>query len=343
MRSRSALDPPRQTCGTLSPVSPMAVYTEVSDTDLDTFLADYDLGKLLSYKGIAEGVENSNYLLHVEAGFFILTLYEKRVAQSDLPFFLSLLEHLATHGLNCPQPVKARDGQMLSRLAGRPAVIVTFLEGVSSRRPSVGQCSALGGSLARLHEASAGFEQFRKNALSVEAWPILFESARTRVDDIQQGLSGFIEEELAFLSSAWPKDLPSGIIHADLFPDNVLFLDDAVPGLIDFYFACTDFLAYDLAICLNAWCFEPDLSFNVTKALALVDAYERSRPLTQAEFAALPVLARGAALRFALTRLVDWLNVPPGALVRPKDPLEYVKKLRFHRKTASPHDLGLRR
>jgi homoserine kinase type II len=343
MRSRSALDPPCQYAVLFPLVSPMAVYTEVSDTELDAFLAHYDLGKLLSYKGIAEGVENSNYLLHVEAGFFILTLYEKRVAQGDLPFFLSLLEHLATHGLNCPQPVKARNGEMLSQLAGRPAVIVTFLEGVSSRRPSVGQCSALGGSLAQLHAAGAGFEQIRKNALSVEAWPILFDSAKTRADEIQDGLAEFIELELAFLSSSWPRDLPSGIIHADLFPDNVLFLDDTVPGLIDFYFACTDFFAYDLAICLNAWCFEPDLSFNVTKALALVDTYEKSRPLTQAEFAALPVLARGAALRFALTRLVDWLNVPQGALVRPKDPLEYVKKLRFHRKVASPHDLGLRR
>jgi homoserine kinase type II len=320
----------------------MAVYTEVSDNDLEAFLVDYDLGKLLSYKGIAEGVENSNYLLHVEAGFFILTLYEKRVAQADLPFFLSLLEHLATHGLSCPQPVKARSGHMLGQLAGRPAVIVTFLEGVSSRRPSVKQCSALGGALALLHAASANFKPSRKNALSVQAWPALFEGARLRADEVQQGLAHFIQDELAFLTATWPSTLPCGIIHADLFPDNVLFLDDAVSGLIDFYFACSDFFAYDLAICLNAWCFEPDISFNVTKAIALVDAYEKLRPLTRAELEAVPVLARGAALRFALTRLVDWLNVPPGALVRPKDPLEYVKKLRFHRKVAGPRELGLR-
>ncbi|MGO9005119.1 MAG: homoserine kinase [Beijerinckiaceae bacterium] len=319
----------------------MAVYTEVSDTDLEAFLTEYALGKLLSYKGIAEGVENSNYLLHVEAGFFFLTLYEKRVAEADLPFFLSLMEHLATHGLNCPQPVKMQNGQMLGRLAGRPAVIVTFIEGVSSRRPSVKQCAALGGALARLHAASADFELYRKNALSIEAWPRLFESAKDRANDVQQGLADFVADELAFLASAWPRNLPTGIIHADLFPDNVLFLDEAVSGVIDFYFACTDFFAYDFAISLNAWCFEPDYSFNVTKAIAMADAYVRLRPLTAAEVAALPILVRGAALRFALTRLVDWLNVPTGALVRPKDPLEYIKKLRFHQKVESPRDLGL--
>jgi homoserine kinase type II len=320
----------------------MAVYTEVSDTDLAAFLADYALGKLLSYKGIAEGVENSNYLLHVEAGFFFLTLYEKRVAEADLPFFLALMEHLATHGLNCPLPVKTRNGDVLGRLAGRPAVIVTFIEGISSRKPNVKQCAALGDALARLHAAGADFGGIRKNALSIEAWPDLFASARARADEVHDGLAGFIADELAFLAKAWPQGLPTGVIHADLFPDNVLFLGESVSGLIDFYFACTDFFAYDLTICLNAWCFEPDFSFNVTKATALVNAYEKLRALTQAELALLPVLARGAALRFALTRLVDWLNVPPGALVKPKDPLEYVKKLRFHQKIASPRDLGLR-
>jgi homoserine kinase type II len=319
----------------------MAVYTEVSDTDLAAFLTDYCLGKLLSYKGIAEGVENSNYLLHVEAGFFFLTLYEKRVAENDLPFFLELMEHLATHGLSCPLPVKTRNGTILGRLAGRPAVIVTFIEGVSSRKPSAKQCAALGGALARLHAAGGDFAQSRANTLSIEAWPGLFEAARTRADEVQTGLSRFIADELAALAPVWPHDLPSGIIHADLFPDNVLFLGENVSGLIDFYFACTDFYAYDLVICLNAWCFEPDGSFNVTKGAALVNAYEKLRPLTPNEFAALPVLARGAALRFALTRLVDWLNVPQGALVRPKDPLEYVKKLRFHQKIDSARDLGL--
>ncbi|HLH12124.1 MAG TPA: homoserine kinase [Methylovirgula sp.] len=320
----------------------MAVYTEVSDVELEAFLADYGLGRLLSYKGIAEGVENSNFLLHVEAGLFILTLYEKRVAASDLPFFLTLMEHLAARGLPCPQPVKTQNGVTLGKLAGRPAAIVTFLEGVSSRRPSPPQCAALGLALGQLHRAGADFDLVRPNALSLESWPSLFGTAKERAREVQAGLASFIADELAFLAIAWPRDLPRGTIHADLFPDNVLFLGDEVSGLIDFYFACTDFLAYDLAVCLNSWCFEPDLSFNVTKGMALIDSYQRMRKLTKAEIEALPVLARGSALRFALTRLVDWLNVPPGALVKPKDPLDYIKRLRFHQRCKSARDLGLR-
>jgi homoserine kinase type II len=320
----------------------MAVYTEVSDTELEAFLADYGLGKLLAYKGIAEGVENSNFLLHVESGFFILTLYEKRVNAVDLPFFLALMEHLAARGLACPQPVKMKNATMLGTLAGRSAAIVTFLEGVSSRRPTNSQCAALGAVLGQLHQAGAAFLQTRPNALSLAAWPRLFDLAKDRADEIQPGLSTFIAEELAFLERAWPQDLPRGVIHADLFPDNVLFLGNKVSGLIDFYFACTDFLAYDLAISLNAWCFEPDFSFNVTKSMGLIEAYQTVRQLTPKEIEALPVLARGSALRFVLTRLVDWLNVPPGALVKPKDPLEYVRRLRFHERSKSARDLGLR-
>jgi homoserine kinase type II len=321
----------------------MAVYTEVSDIDLEAFLADYEVGKLLAYKGIAEGVENSNFLLHVEAGLFILTLYEKRVSAADLPFFLALMEHLAARGLACPQPVKTKKSVMLGALAGRPAAIVTFLEGVSTRRPTTAQCAALGTALAKLHQAGADFPLTRMNGLSLAAWSALFDSVKDRADEIQLGLSALIAEELVFLARTWPQNLPRGVIHADLFPDNVLFLGDAVSGLIDFYFACADFLAYDLAVSLNAWCFEPDFSFNVTKGNALIEAYEGLRKLTPDEAAALPLLARGAALRFTLTRLVDWLNVPSGALVKPKDPLEFVKRLRFYQRSKSPRDLGLMR
>jgi homoserine kinase type II len=321
----------------------MAVYTEVCDTDLAAFLGGYDLGRLLAYKGIAEGVENSNFILHTTAGFFILTLYEKRVAAGDLPYFLSLMEHLARRGLNCPQPVKTKAGALLGTLAGRPAAIVTFLEGVSSRRPSPVQCAALGEALAQLHLAGGDFDGHRANALSLDGWQRLHEQAAPRGDSVQPGLIAFMAEELAFLEAHWPHELPNGVIHADLFPDNVLFLGDKVSGLIDFYFACNDFLAYDIAVCLNAWCFEHDMSFNITKGMALINAYEKIRPLTEAEVAALPFLARGSALRFALTRLVDWLNVPPGALVKPKDPLDYVKRLRFHQKVASASDYGLMR
>lgn len=321
----------------------MAVYTEVVDADLTAFLADYELGRVLALKGIAEGVENSNYLLHVEAGYFILTLYEKRVEEQNLPFFLGLMEHLASRGLNCPQPVRTRSGSALGKLAGRPAAIVTFLEGIWRNRPDAKCCATLGEALGKLHRAGADFAATRANALGLSAWPGLFAPVRARADEVQVGLAEVIAEELAFLAANWPADLPRGVIHADLFPDNVLFLGDALSGLIDFYFACTDDLAYDLAICLNAWCFEPDCAFDITKAIALFDAYQRVRPLQPEEVAAIPILARGAALRFTLTRLVDWLNVPQGALVHPKDPLEYVRKLRFHQNISGPGELGLTR
>ena len=318
----------------------MAVYTEVSDEDLAGFLAGYDLGALLSCKGIAEGVENSNFLLHAEAGFFILTLYEKRVNEADLPFFLGLMEHLAANGVTCPQPVKNREGRALNRIAGRPAVIVTFLDGMSIKRSEPKHSAMVGEALAALHEAGAGFGLRRQNALSLEGWSPLFRAAEARADEVLPGLAVTIAEELAWLQERWPRSLPQGVIHADLFPDNVFFLAGKLSGVIDFYFACNDTLAYDIAICLNAWCFEHDASFNITKGMAMLTGYERVRKLTDLEIEALPVLARGAALRFMLTRLVDWLNVPAGAMVRPKDPLEYVKKLRFHQHVASARDYG---
>jgi homoserine kinase type II len=319
----------------------MAVYTDVSDDDLRAFAALYDIGEVLSCKGIAEGVENSNFLVTTEHGNFILTLYEKRVAPRDLPFFIALMEHLARHGVACPTPVPGRDGIALRELCGRPAAIVTFLAGMWPRRILPFHCAALGRALAELHRAGASFPMTRANDLSVDGWRRLFESSQTRAAEVQSGLAEELAEELVLLETAWPRDLPIGVIHADLFPDNVFFRDHELSGLIDFYFACTDFLAYDLAICLNAWCFEADGSFNVTKARLLLGGYRRGRPLSPAELAALPVLARGSALRFLLTRLFDWLNQPAGALVRPKDPLEYLRKLRFHRSISDPRGYGL--
>ncbi len=318
----------------------MAVYTEVADEELAAFVARFGIGDLLAAKGIAEGVENSNYFIHTSAGFFILTLYEKRVREADLPFFLGLMEHLSAKGLVCPRPVRDRQGEALGRLAGRPAAIVTFLDGISVKRPSVAHCRALGTALARLHKGGADFHGVRKNALSVEGWRPLFEAAAARADSVRQGLARQIEEALTLLERQWPKDLPHGNIHADLFPDNVFFIGEEVSGVIDFYFACTDALSYDLAVCLNAWCFEPDGSFNLTKGQALLSGYRSLRALTSAEIEALPLLARGAALRFLLTRLVDWLNVPPGALVKPKDPIEYLRKLRFHARVANAAEYG---
>jgi homoserine kinase type II len=319
----------------------MAVYTDVSAEDLIRFLAGYALGELLSYKGIAEGVENSNFLVHTSRGHYILTLYEKRVAAGDVPFFLALMEHLAARGITCPQPVKNRDGETLGKLCGRPAAIVTFLDGIWIRRPDVRHCAALGEALARMHLAGGDFPLRRKNTLSVAGWRPLFERAADRADGVQRDLRSTIENELSYLERSWPVDLPQGVIHADLFPDNVFFLGERLSGLIDFYFACTDTLAYDVAICLNAWCFEADHSYNVTKGRELLASYAATRPLSPVERDALPLLSRGAAMRFLLTRLVDWLDVPPGAMVRPKNPQEYFRKLRFHQKVASARDYGI--
>jgi len=320
----------------------MAVYTDVAADELAEFLQGYDIGELLSYKGIAEGVENSNFLLHTRAGTFILTLYEKRVARNDLPFFLNLMTHLASRGIICPQPLKNKNGEALGTLAGRPAAIINFLEGIWPRKPNAAHCAGVGQALARMHLAGRDFPMSRPNALSVSGWRPLFDQAAPRADELQHGLRAFLGAELDHLeNNIWPQNLPQGVIHADLFPDNVFFLGERLSGIIDFTFACNDILAYDVAICLNAWCFESDHSFNVTKARAFLNAYSRERKLSAAEQEALPLLARGAAMRFLLTRLVDVLNVPPGALVRPKDPLEYVRKLRFQQSVSSIRDYGV--
>ena len=319
----------------------MAVYTDITDDELSDLLADFDLGAALSFKGIAEGVENSNFLVHTSQGNYILTLYERRVSAADVPFFLALMEHLASRGITCPLPIKDRKGEMLGKVAGRPAAIITFLDGLWIRRPSAVHCAALGEALAKLHLAGLDFGRERANALSLRGWRTLFEGCAGRANEVQQDLRLIIEKELDYLDRHWPHELPQGIIHADLFPDNVFFLGDKLSGLIDFYFACTDALAYDVAISLNAWCFEADHSYNVTKGRALLQSYARVRPIAEKERTALPLLARGAALRFLLTRLVDWFDVPPGALVRPKDPMEYFRKLRFHQAVDSVRDYGI--
>jgi len=319
----------------------MAVYTDVTAEELAGFLAGYELGELLAYKGIAEGTENSNFLVHTATGNYILTLYEKRVAAKDLPFFLGLMQHLASRGITCPQPIENKKGEALGKVAGRPAALISFLDGLWIRRPSAVHCAGLGEALAKLHLAGLDFGRKRRNTLSVDGWRPLFEHCRGRADEVHRNLSDLIEKELATLERDWPRGLPQGVIHADLFPDNVFFLGDTLSGMIDFYFACTDALAYDVAVCLNAWCFEADHSYNVTKGRALLQSYARVRPLEENERAALPWLARGAALRFLLTRLVDWFDVPAGALVRRKDPMEYFRKLRFHQKIKSVRDYGI--
>lgn len=320
----------------------MAVYTDISETELGAFLGQYQIGDLLSYKGIAEGVENSNFLLHTTSGSYILTLYEKRVNPDDLPFFIGLMQHLSRKGIDCPLPVPQTSGATIGDLAGRPAAIVTFLEGMWMRRPTVEHCREVGAALAGLHLAGLDFGPKRANALSVGGWRPLWDRAADRADEVEPGLQKEVEAELALLEAEWPSELPSGVIHADLFPDNVFFLGNRLSGLIDFYFACTDLLAYDVAIGLNAWCFEKDNSFNLTKGMALLGGYTSVRPLSTQEAAALPILARGSALRFMLTRLYDWLNTPAGSLVVKKDPIEYLRRLRFHRQIKSAAEYGLK-
>jgi homoserine kinase type II len=319
----------------------MAVYTDVSDEELTAFLDQYDAGKLISVKGIAEGVENTNYLIRTSERPLILTLYEKRVAEGDLPFFLGLMEHLAAKSVPCPTPVRDRSGKALQTLGGRPAALISFLDGFSVRRPLAEHCALLGSALAELHLAGRDFPMRRVNSLSVDGWGILMRQTADQADECQPGLADEIAREYDYLSGAWPADLPSGVIHADLFPDNVFFLDGRISGLIDFYFACNDFFAYDVAICMNAWCFEQPNMINVTKARALLRGYNAVRELGEAERAALPLFARGASLRFLLTRLYDWFNTAENALVRPKDPLEYRRKLRFHQQVNSVEDYGL--
>jgi homoserine kinase type II len=309
----------------------MAVYTDISDEELAALLADFDIGEAIAFKGIAEGVENSNFLLETDRGRYILTLYERRVRADDLPYFLNLLTWLADHGFPSARPVPDRDGRTLKTVRGKPAAIVDFLIGISARRPTAAHCREAGAGLARLHLAGQGYPGRRENDLGQAAWGPLFAGLWDAAEALKPGLAQTIRADLDYLGRDWPRGLPTGVIHADFFPDNVFFRDGRFAAAFDFYFACDDAYAYDLAVALNAWCFEADGSFNLTAGRAMLAGYQAHRPLGVEERAALPILAHGAAMRFFLTRLNDWGSTPAGALVRPKDPLEYERKLAVHR------------
>lgn len=314
----------------------MAVFTHVDDDSIRRLLSDFEIGDFVRLEGIAQGVENSNYHLFTSEDRYILTLYEKRVDEADLPFFIGLMEHLARAGFPAPLPVASRSGASLHQLCGRRAAITGFLQGRSEMRPAVAHCAQTGEALARLHLASAGFSLPRPNALSLASWHDMANAIGPDADRVKPGLAAEIAETLRILDDTWPTDLPRGVIHADMFPDNVFFRNGRLSGVIDFYFACHDHLVYDIAICLNAWCFERDGQFNITKASQFLQHYESVRPLSEAEWQALPNLARGSALRFLLTRLHDWLQHDPDALVTPKDPREYLNILRFHADVKTP-------
>ena len=311
----------------------MAVYTKVTEPELSEFLKQFDIGSLVSLTGISEGIENTNYLVQTDTARFILTLYEKRVNPQELPYFLDLMTHLAQKEISCPLPVANKTGEALLPLCGKKACLTTFLQGKSVKQIMPEHCGQLGEAMAKMHLAGQDFTGFRKNDLSVDGWETLLSKIGQKADTITDGLFNEMTDVFQTVKSRFPIGLPQGVIHADLFPDNVFFTDDKLSGIIDFYFACNDALVYELAVCLNAWCFDQDTwDFNPSKAKNMIEEYNRVRPLSDAEKEALPILALGSALRFLLTRTYDWLNRVPGALVTPKNPLEYVKKLRFQKK-----------
>ncbi len=322
----------------------MAVYTEIDSNTLAEIATQYPLSQVDEFKGITAGVQNSNFLLTTADAKYILTIYESSangVAAADLPFFLNLMLHLSAQGLSCPVPLARKDGGLISTIKNKPAALVSFLEGRSVKNPRPEHCRALGAAMAQMHLAGDGFELTRPNNHGLGNWQALFERCHSRADEVSPDLTRAMERELTRLQENWPDNLPTGIIHADLFPDNVFFSQGDMSGLIDFYFACNDFYAYDLAIALNAWCFEADATFNVTKARALLSGYQNMRPLAPEEIDAVPILGAGAAMRFLTTRLFDWLNQVDGAQVEPKNPNDFLRRLRFHRSATRPADYGL--
>lgn len=318
----------------------MAVYTEISDADLASFLAAYDVGELHRKTPILEGVENSNYLLETAGGRYVLTLFERRVRAADLPFFMALMRHLAAKNMPVAAPLADAQGATVKTLSGKPAALIQFMPGAPQTAPVERHCAALGAILADWHLNVADFNLSRPNPLAVAGWRDVAGACRSRAAECAPGLAAFIDEELAFLCAEWPSALPAGVVHTDLFPDNVLFEGNNIAGLIDVYFSANDFFAYDLAVCVNAWCFDESRHFVAANAAALVSAYQRRRELAAAEIAAFPVLLRGAALRFLLTRLYDWLHQVEGAVVKVKDPLEYRDVIAFHRARHAPAAYG---
>ncbi len=311
----------------------MAVYTKLSKKELSDFLSKYDLGKLLNYKEIKEGIENTNYFIQMEKGKFILTLYEKRVEEKDLPFFISLMKNLFDKKFLSPKPIINKNGSYISEILNKKAAIVSFLDGKAKKILSPDNCKQIGIYTAKLHLITKNLSGKRENKLSVNSWRNLYNKVKINSYKIHNNLPNIVEKNLIDVEKNWPKNIPSGIIHADLFPDNIFFKNNKLSGIIDYYFSCNDFYAFEIAICLNALCFEgtnENLSFNVTKAKKLIDGYSSVRKLTTNEKKSFKVLCKGAAIRFLLTRVFDYLNLTEGAIVKIKDPLEYLKRLEFH-------------
>ena len=318
----------------------MAVYTKLNQKKIEEILSNYSLGNMDSFKGIEEGIENTNYFLSVNKKKFILTIYEKRVKSADLPFFSDLMSSLNKASFKCPAPISNNNNETITNFEGKKLMIVSFLEGKAKQNLSPANCKSIGSEIAKMHELTKNLKLKRQNDLSVNSWRKLFNSVKDKCENIHKDLPRLIEENLNDVEKNWPKNLPKGIIHADLFHDNIFFIQDKFSGVIDFYFSCEDFFAFEIAICFNALCFDglkSNLSFNVTKAKNFIDGYTSVRKLSQEELNNIKVLSQGAALRFLLTRVFDALNKVEGAIVKIKDPMEYLKRLEFH-KNAKNHE-----
>ncbi len=318
----------------------MAVYTQITTEELKSMLAKFDVGDLQSFEGIAEGVENSNYLITTTTAKYVLTLIEKRAQPDELPFYTGFMAHLAENGIPSARVVPDKTGQRILKVAGRPALLAQFIEGTWPREIYVHHCQAIGEILARMHRAGRTFPMKRHNTMALPAWEGLIHACASRADEVEPGLFAMLDAELEYLKKNRPKFLPKGAVHADLFPDNVFFRDEKVSGVIDFYFSCWDTLAYDLMLTFNPWCFDWKGDLDLGRAHALLSSYNHDRPLSKNELKALPYFGRAAAVRIIATRLYDWLNPVQGALVRAKDPMEHVKILRFHQKVSSLADYG---
>jgi len=319
----------------------MAVYTKLSEEKLNNFFLKYNLGKLLNYKGIKEGIENTNYFIQTEKGKFILTLYEKRVNEKDLPFFISLMKNLFEKNFPSPEPIINKNGNYISEIDGKKAAVISFLEGNSKKILNPDDCYNVGVNTAKLHEITKDLTGKRQNELSIESWRNIYNKVKNDCCKIHKDLPNIIEKNLDSIEKKWPKNIPSGIIHADLFSDNIFFKKNKLSGIIDYYFSCYDFYAFEIAICLNALCFEgrsENLSFNVTKAKKFIDGYSNIRKISLDEKESLKILCQGAAMRFLLTRVFDFLNLTEGAIVKIKDPIEYLKRLEFHNNVKNYED-----
>jgi homoserine kinase type II len=308
----------------------MAVYTKLEHQEVRQFLEQYNINNFKDYKGITEGVENTNYLIKTSEQDYILTIYEKRVDENDLPFFIKLLSYLSENKFPCPKPIANKNNEKINRIKNKNAALVTFLNGQSKNKITSEECFEIGKITAQLHEITKKFDINRKNNLSIENWESIFEKTIKQKIDLEESIIKKTKNYLNFLKDKWPKNLPQGIIHADLFPDNIFFTNNKVSGIIDFYFACNDFFAYEIAICINSLCFDNNSTFNMTKAKNLIDGYTSIRTLSEDEKKYLPILSMGAAMRFFLTRLYDFYHTDNKADVKIKDPFEYLKKIEFH-------------